>query len=225
MRILVIEDEERVAAFIRKGLEEDGYVVDVAADGGEGLARALGAAYDGIILDMMLPGSSGFDVVRELRQRNVAVPVLAVTARGALNDRVAGLDAGCDDYLPKPFAFSELLARLRALLRRGPAAGAPVIEYAGLRLSIAARTVERDGKMIELTNKEYQLLETLLRCRGQVLTRTALLESVWGYDFETDSNILDVYINFLRKKIDRGHERKLVHTVRGVGYVLRDEGE
>jgi DNA-binding response OmpR family regulator len=225
MRILIIEDEEKVAAFIRKGLEENGYAVDLAATGEEGLERATTVPYDAVVLDIMLPGMNGFEVVRELRRRGVTAPVLALTARGGLDDRVAGLDAGCDDYLPKPFAFSELLARLRALLRRGPAGGVPVLEFAGLRLNVAARTAERDGKSIELTNKEYQLLEMLLRCRGQVLTRTALLESIWGYDFDTESNVLDVYVNFLRKKIDRGFERKLLHTVRGVGYVLREEEE
>jgi len=225
MRILIIEDEEKVAAFIRKGLEENGYAVDVATTGEQGLEQATAAPYDAVVLDIMLPGMNGFEVVRELRRGAVQVPVLALTARGGLNDRVMGLDAGCDDYLPKPFAFSEMLARLRALLRRGPAGGAPVLEYAGLRLNVAARTAERNGKSIELTNKEYQLLEMLLRCRGQVLTRTALLESIWGYDFDTESNVLDVYVNFLRKKIDRGFQRKLLHTVRGVGYVLREEEE
>jgi len=225
MRILIIEDEEKVASFIRKGLEENGYAVDTVATVAEGLSRAVAFAYDAVLLDVMLPDGSGFDLVRELRRRRVETPVLALTARGGLDDRVAGLDAGCDDYLPKPFAFSELLARLRALLRRRQRGGAPVLEYAGLRLDVASRTAERDGKSIELTNKEYQLLEMLLRHPGQVLTRTQLLETIWGYDFESESNVLDVYVNFLRKKIDRQHQRKLLHTIRGVGYVLREQAE
>src|SRR5205085_468555 len=225
MRILIIEDEEKVAAFIRKGLEENGYAVDTSGTIADGLPRALAYAYDAVLLDVMLPDGSGFDLVRELRRRRVQTPVLALTARGGLDDRVAGLDAGCDDYLPKPFAFTELLARLRALLRRRQQGAAPVLQYAGLRLDVATRTAERDGKSIELTNKEYQLLEMLLRHPGQVLTRTQLLESIWGYDFEAESNVLDVYINFLRKKIDRDRGRKLLHTIRGVGYVLREQSE
>src|SRR5205085_6248087 len=186
MRILIIEDEEKVAGFIRKGLEENGYAVDISGTVADGLARALAYAYDAVLLDVMLPDGSGFEVVRELRRRRVDTPVLALTARGGLDDRVTGLDAGCDDYLPKPFAFTELLARLRALLRRRGTGGTPVLEYAGLRLDIATRTVERNGRRHELTNKEYQLLEMLLRRPGQVFTRAALLESVWGYDFDTE---------------------------------------
>jgi DNA-binding response OmpR family regulator len=164
-------------------------------------------------------------VVRELRSRGSDVPVLALTARGTLEDRVAGLDNGCDDYLPKPFAFEELLARLRALLRRGGTSRMPRLEYSGVTLDPASRTVSRDGKPVELTNKEFALLELLMRRPGQVLTRTTMLESVWGYDFDSVSNVLEVYMNFLRKKIDHGFPRKLLHTVRGVGYVLRDEEE
>jgi len=223
MRILVVEDEERVASFIRKGLEESGYVVEVAGTGEDGLDLALASRFDAIVLDMMLPGMSGIQVVRELRARRQETPVLALTARSGLDDRVEGLDAGCDDYLPKPFAFSELQARLRALLRRRQSGASPVLEYAGLKLDIASRTVRRDGKTIELTNKEYQLLEMLLRRPTQVITRAQLLEGVWGYDFDPETNVLEVYINFLRKKIDRAHEKKLLHTVRGVGYVIRDE--
>ncbi len=225
MRILVVEDEEKVASFIRKGLEENAYSVDAAGTGEEGLEKALTGAYDLLILDMMLPGISGLEVVSGMRARQIDTPVLALTARGGLDDRVAGLDAGCDDYLPKPFAFTELLARLRALLRRGAASGPPVLEFGGLRLDVLARTVEREGRTIELTNKEYQLLEVLMRRPGQVLTRAQLLESVWGYDFDPESNVLEVYVNFLRKKIDRSHAKKLLQTVRGVGYVLREEAE
>ncbi len=225
MRILVVEDEEKVASFIRKGLEQMAYGVEIAGNGEEALALATAARFDAIILDVMLPGQDGLSVVRELRRRGSDVPVLALTARGTLEDRVAGLDSGCDDYLPKPFAFEELLARLRALLRRGAVARVPRLTYAGLALDPATRAVSRDGKPIELTNKEFALLELMMRRPGQVLTRTTLLESVWGYDFDSTSNVLEVYMNFLRKKMDHGFSKKLLHTVRGVGYVLRDEEE
>jgi len=223
MRILVVEDEEKVASFIRKGLEQMSYTVEVAGTGEEALGLALATRYDALVLDVMLPGRDGLSVVRELRSRGSDVPVLALTARGTLEDRIAGLDSGCDDYLPKPFAFEELLARLRALLRRGGTSRMPRLEYSGVILDPASRTVSRDGKSIELTNKEFALLELMMRRPGQVLTRTTLLESVWGYDFDSTSNVLEVYMNFLRKQVDLGFPRKLLHTVRGVGYVLRDE--
>jgi DNA-binding response OmpR family regulator len=224
MRILVVEDEEKVASFVRKGLEQSAYTVDVASSGEEGLDYAAINEYAAIVLDIMLPGRDGLSVVRELRTRGIAAPVLALTARSALEDRIQGLDSGCDDYLAKPFAFDELLARLRALLRRQTGSNrSPRLEYAGLVLDPVTRAVTRDGRPIELTNKEYALLEMLLRHPGQVYTRTAILESVWGYDFDAGSNVLEVYMNFLRKKVDHGGERKLLHTVRGVGYVLREE--
>jgi DNA-binding response OmpR family regulator len=223
MRILVVEDEEKVASFIRKGLEQMAYTVEVASSGEEALGMALTSRFDAIVLDVMLPGRDGLSVVSELRARGSDAPVLALTARGTLEDRIAGLDSGCDDYLPKPFAFEELLARLRALLRRGGTARVPRMEYAGVVLDPAARAVTRDGRPIELTNKEFALLELLMRRPGQVHTRTALLENVWGYDFDSTSNVLEVYMNFLRKKIDHGFPHKLLHTVRGVGYVLREE--
>jgi DNA-binding response OmpR family regulator len=225
MRILVVEDEEKVASFIRKGLEQMAYTVELAGTGEEALGVALTSRFDAIVLDVMLPGRDGLSVVRELRARGSDVPVLALTARGTLEDRIAGLDSGCDDYLPKPFAFEELLARLRALLRRGGAARVPRLEYAGVVLDPATRSVARDGKPVELTNKEFALLELLMRRPGQVLTRTTLLENVWGYDFDSTSNVLEVYMNFLRKKIDHGFSQKLLHTIRGVGYVLREEEE
>jgi DNA-binding response OmpR family regulator len=225
MRILVVEDEEKVASFIRKGLEQMSYTVEVAPTGEEALGMALVTRYDALVLDVMLPGRDGLSVVRELRSRGSDVPVLALTARGTLEDRISGLDSGCDDYLPKPFAFEELLARLRALLRRGGTTRMPRLEYAGLILDPASRSVSRDSKTIELTNKEFALLELMMRRPGQVLTRTTLLESVWGYDFDSTSNVLEVYMNFLRKKVDHGFPRKLLHTVRGVGYVMRDEEE
>ena len=190
MRILVVEDEEKVAAFIQRGLEQSSYAVDVASTGEEALDLLAATEYDLILMDVMLPGISGLDVVREVRRRKLEVPVLALTARGELDDRIAGLDAGCDDYLPKPFAFQELLARVRALLRRSTAVRLPVLQYRDLTLDPATRTVTRDGRRIELTNKEYALLEYLMRYPEQVLTRNVLLENVWGYDFETQSNVL-----------------------------------
>ncbi|MCX6380104.1 MAG: response regulator transcription factor [Armatimonadetes bacterium] len=226
MRVLVVEDEEKVASFVRKGLEQSSYTVDVAPNGATGLEYALTNEYGVIIMDSMLPDRDGLSVVRDIRASGNSTPVLALTARGALEDRIQGLDAGCDDYLPKPFAFDELLARIRALLRRQ--AGSTKItqlEYADLKIDPIARRVTRAGRTIELTNKEYALLEVLLRHPGQVFTRTALLESIWGYDFDAESNVLEVYMNFLRKKVDKGAESKLLHTVRGVGYVLREERE
>ncbi len=224
MRILVVEDDEKVGSFIKKGLEQSAYAVDWAATGQEGLDLARSAEYHAIVLDFMLPDMDGLEVVRSLREKGSAAPVLALTARNTLEDRVAGLDSGCDDYLPKPFAFDELLARLRALLRRASSRQVPRMEYGGIVVDPVTRTVTRDGQKIELTNKEYALLEMLMRRPEQVFTRVALMEGVWGYDFDSGSNVLDVYMNFLRKKVDQGFDTKLLHTVRGVGYVLRDEG-
>ena len=221
MRILVVEDDRKVASFIRKGLTEDGYAVDVASDGETGLAMGLDRLHDVIVLDVMLPGKPGFQVVRELRQAKVATPVLLLTARDAVEDKVQGLDAGADDYLTKPFAFAELLARVRALLRRGTAARAPVLQVADLTLDPATRTVTRGGEAITLTNREFALLEYLLRNAGRGLTRTMIAEHVWDYSFDSATNVIDVYVNYLRKKIDAGREPKLIHTVRGVGYVLK----
>jgi DNA-binding response OmpR family regulator len=223
MRILVVEDEEKVAAFIQRGLEQASYFVDVAGTGEAALDQLATVDYDAVLLDVMLPGISGLDVVRELRRQKKEVPVLALTARGGIDDRIEGLDAGCDDYLAKPFALQELLARVRALLRRATAVRLPVLQYRDLSLDPSTRTVTRGTRRIELTNKEYALLEYLMRYPEQVLTRNVLLEQVWGYDFETQSNVLEVYMNFLRKKIDAKTEDKLLHTVRGVGYVLREE--
>jgi heavy metal response regulator len=225
MRILVVEDEEKVASFIQKGLEQSAYSVDWVATAEDGLEMVRAHEYDAIVLDIMLPGMSGLELVRQLRDRGSSVPVLALTARASMEDRVAGLDSGCDDYLPKPFGFDELLARLRALLRRASSRQVPKMEFSGLEIDPVTRSVAREGKPIELTNKEYALLDMLMRRPGQVFTRTSLLENVWGYDFDSSSNVLDVYMNFLRKKIDQGFEKKLLHTVRGVGYVLKDEQE
>ncbi len=221
MRILLVEDDRKVASFIRKGLVEEGHAVDVASEGETGLAMGLDRLHDIIILDVMLPGKPGFQVVRELRQAKVATPVLLLTARDGVEDKVQGLDAGADDYLTKPFAFAELLARVRALLRRGTAAQAPLLQVTDLTLDPAKRTVKRGEEVISLTNREFALLEYFMRNPGRVLTRTMIAEHVWDYSFDSNTNVIDVYVNYLRKKIDTGRERKLLHTVRGVGYVLK----
>ena len=225
MRILLVEDDKKVASFIRKGLEEEGYAVDVAADGEAGLFMGLDRLHDLIILDVMLPKKPGFQVLRELRQAKAATPVLMLTARDTVEDKVQGLDAGADDYLTKPFVFAELLARVRALLRRRAEARSPRLQVADLLLDPATRSVTRDGQPITLTNREFALLEYLMRNAGRVLTRTAITEHVWDYDFDSGTNVIDVYVNYLRKKIDAGHEPKLLHTVRGAGYVLRESHE
>ena len=221
MRLLVVEDEKKVASFIRKGLEEEGYAVDVAADGESGLELALDQVHDLIILDIHLPRMNGLRVLQELRRKKVKTPVLLLTVRATIEDKVLGLDAGADDYLTKPFAFQELVARVRALLRRRAEAEPPVLQIADLVLDPARRTVFRGGEKIELTAKEYTLLDYLMRNPGRVLTRTLIGEHVWDYDFDTSTNVIDVYVNYLRKKIDAGRETKLIHTVRGVGYMLK----
>jgi heavy metal response regulator len=223
MRILLVEDDRKVASFIRKGLTEEGYAVDVAHEGETGLLMGLDRLHDVIVLDVMLPGKPGFQVLRELRQAKVTTPVLLLTARDAVEDKVQGLDAGADDYLTKPFAFAELLARVRALLRRGKSAQFPALQVADLTLDPAARTVKRGGETIPLTNREFALLEYFLRNPGRVLTRTMIAEHVWDYSFDAGTNVIDVYVNYLRKKVDAGREPKLIHTVRGAGYVLKAE--
>jgi heavy metal response regulator len=221
MRILVIEDEKKVARFIKRGLEEAGYLVDAAEDGEEGLYLAEIDDYDLIILDLVLPRKSGLDVCRQLREQNIKVPVLILSARDSVEDKVAGLDMGADDYLTKPFAFSELLARVRALLRRGETLVPLKLSIEDLVMDTVTHTVTRAGKEIKLTSKEYSLLEYFMMNQGKVLTRTMLSEHVWDYTFDTFSNVIDVYINYLRNKIDRDFEPKLIHTVRGVGYVMK----
>jgi len=223
VRILVVEDEEKVASFIRKGLEEERYAVDVALDGEEGLELAELNPYDLIVLDLMLPGLDGFRFIQRLRAQGVHTPILVLTARDSVGDKVKGLDLGADDYLTKPFAFAELLARIRALLRRGAPQAPPVLQVADLTLDPAARRVTRAGKPIELTAKEFALLEYFMRHAGRVLTRTMILEHVWDQSFDSYTNVVDVYVNYLRKKVDQGFEPRLIHTVRGVGYVLREE--
>jgi heavy metal response regulator len=221
MRILLVEDDKKVASFIRKGMEEEGYAVDVAADGETGLQMGLDRLHDLVILDVMLPEKPGFQVVRELRQAKVATPVLMLTSRDTIEDKVQGLDAGADDYLTKPFAFAELLARVRALLRRGSDARAPKLQVADLILDPATRSVSRAGQPITLTNREFALLEYLMRNTGRVLSRTMIADHVWDYNFDSGTNVIDVYVNYLRKKIDADRELKLLHTVRGAGYVLK----
>jgi len=220
MNILLVEDEPKVASFITRGLEAEHYAVDVAADGETGLTRALAGGYDLVILDVMLPKRDGLVVVRELRARGRSVPVLLLTARATLSDKVTGLDLGADDYLTKPFAFAELLARVRALLRRRTAA-TPVLAVADLHLDPATHEVQRGGQRIDLTPREYALLEFFLRNPGRVLSRAVIAQHVWGVDFDTFTNVIDVYVNYLRRKIDAGFEPKLLHTVRGAGYVLK----
>jgi heavy metal response regulator len=223
MRILVVEDEKKVASFIRQGLGEEGYAVDVATDGEEGLAMAMDQVHDLIILDIGLPKMDGLQVLQELRRRKVATPVLLLTVRATIEDKVLGLDSGADDYLSKPFAFQELVARVRALLRRRTEGGPAVLQFADLTLDPTRHTLLRGGKKIDLTAKEFALLDYFMRNPGRVLTRTMIVEHVWDYDFDTGTNVVDVYVNYLRKKIDSDRETKLIHTIRGVGYVMKAE--
>jgi heavy metal response regulator len=221
MRILVVEDERKVASFIQRGLEAENYTVDVAYDGDTGIARALEGHHDLLILDLMLPGRDGAAVLGELRARQHKLPILLLTARAAVTDKVRGLDLGADDYLTKPFEFDELLARVRALLRRGTAAAAPILTLADLVLDPAKRQVTRAGRAIELTAREFALLDFFLRNPGRVLSRAVIAQHVWGVSFDTFTNVIDVYVNYLRRKIDADFEPKLLHTVRGAGYVLK----
>ncbi|HEY8202510.1 MAG TPA: response regulator transcription factor [Actinomycetota bacterium] len=224
MRLLVAEDDRKVASFIRQGLGEEGYAVEVAPDGAAALDLILGGPpFDLVILDVLLPRRDGFAVLRTLREHRIETPVLFLTARDTIPDRVAGLDLGADDYLTKPFAFDELLARVRALLRRGQGRHLPLLKVADLTLDPATREVTRGDRKIGLTVREYALLEYLMRHAGRVQTRPMLAEHVWGLDFDPESNVVDVYVGYIRRKIDGPGERRLIHTIRGAGYVLRDE--
>ena len=223
MKILVVEDETGVAGFVKQGLTETGYVVDVARDGSEGLEYALAYEYDAIVLDIMLPKMNGLDVLREIREKRVKAPVLLLTARDGLDDRVRGLDVGADDYLVKPFAFPELLARIRALLRRPPLQTGNLFQMNTLEMDIIQHEVRRDGKRIELSPREFSLLEMLFRHPNQVLSRTQIVEHVWNFNFFSDTNVVDVYVGYLRRKIDRDSAVPLIHTVRGVGYRLSED--
>ena len=221
MRLLVIEDEQKVANFIKQGLEEEGYAVDHAADGASGLQMALEGLHDVIVLDVLLPKLDGLGVLQQLRRENVTTPVLLLTVRATIEDKVLGLDAGADDYLTKPFAFEEFVARVRALLRRRAETAPPVLQVADLALDPARRVVSRGDTTIDLTPREFALLDYFMRNPGRVLTRTMIANRVWDYTFDAATNVIDVYVNYLRKKIDSGHDPKLLHTVRGVGYVLK----
>lgn len=221
MRILIVEDELKMASLLRRGLHEEGHAADLAHTGDDALWMAGAAEYDAVVLDLMLPGIDGFEVCRRLREGGVWAPVLMLTARDAVEDRVAGLDAGADDYLPKPFSFAELLARLRALVRRGSGERPTVLEVGDLRLDPATRQAWRGEAEVHLSAKEFALLEAFMRRPGQVLSRYQLLEHAWDYGYEHRSNVIDVYVRYLRDKIDRPFERESIETVRGVGYRLR----
>lgn len=221
MRILVVDDEKKIASFIQRGLKENHYVVDVAYDADTALETAEINPYDLIILDVMLDGKDGFAVCEQLRRNKVNTPVLMLTARDSVKDKVRGLDAGADDYLTKPFAFDELLARVRALLRRESSEKSSLIKFGPLELNQLTREVKRDGKDVTLTAKEYALLEYFMLNAGQVITRTMISEHVWKEDFDSFTNVIDVYVKHLRNKIDKGFSSSLIQTVRGVGYVMK----
>lgn len=222
MKILIIEDEKKTAAYLRKGLGENGFVADIASQGEEGLFLARTGDYDLLILDVMLPERDGWSVIVELRRAGKQMPVLFLTARDAVHDRVKGLDLGADDYLVKPFAFSELLARVRSILRRGPGRQPETLRVADLEIDILRQRATRDGRRLELTFKEFLLLSLLARRSGEVLSRTLIAEQVWDMNFDSDTNVVDVHIRRLRAKLDDPFAQKLLHTVRGVGYVLED---
>jgi DNA-binding response OmpR family regulator len=223
MNILVIEDETKVASFLKKGLVQSGYDVDLAADGEEAYQKIQANSYDLILLDLMLPKISGFDLIPRIREQKPSVPIIALTARASVEDRVQGLNLGCDDYLTKPFSFAELLARIQVQVRRGDPTAALELRAADLVLNPLKRKVTRGGKSIELSNKEFFLLEYLLRNKDQIVTRNMIVENVWDASFDNFTNVVDVYINYLRNKIDRDFEPHLIQTIRGVGYTLREK--
>jgi heavy metal response regulator len=223
VRILVVEDEKKVASFIKKGLEEEYYSVDTAFDGKEGFRLAISEEYDLIILDVMLPYKDGFTLLKELRKENKLTPVLFLTAKGSLTDKIEGLNIGADDYLTKPFSFEELVARVRALLRRVSVSKSTELKAGDLILDTQTHKVLRNGNEITLTPKEYSILEYLIRNKNKIISRTILTEHVYDYHFDTDTNVIDVYINKLRNKIDKGFEMQLLNTVRGIGYMIKDE--
>jgi DNA-binding response OmpR family regulator len=225
MRVLVVEDDKPVADFIRRGLEAEQYAVDVAQDGEEAERKVMECDYDLLVLDLNLPRTDGFEVLRSLRARNASTPVLILTVRTQIEDRVKGLDLGADDYLPKPFAFVELAARVRALLRRSDRSPEVTLRVADLALNRVTRTVTRGGREIDLTRREFALLEYLLRHQGRCVTRAMVVQDVWHYTSDTLTNVVDVYINYLRAKVDRGFQPKLIHTIRGVGYQLGEMPE
>ncbi|GAB3561024.1 response regulator transcription factor [Spirosoma luteolum] len=225
MKILVVEDEPKLASFVKKGLEEQSCQVDVAYDGQMGRNMALSNAYDVIVLDVNLPKLNGFDVVQAIRQEKIQTPVLMLTAMGSVDDKLTGFEAGADDYLVKPFEFRELMARLRVLTKRGSESSlqANVLKVADLELDLNEKVARRGNRRIELTAKEFGLLDYLMRNRGRVVSRIDIAEKVWDIHFDTGTNVIDVYVNFLRKKIDKDFPQKLIHTVIGMGYMLKDE--
>jgi len=223
MRILIIEDEKKVASFIKKGLEEEYYAADIASDGKEGLKLAENEEYDLIIMDIMLPFIDGMTLTRELRKRKVSTPILMLTVKDSTDSKIEGLDAGADDYLTKPFAFEELLARIRALLRRNEKAKVSTLKVKGITLDLISHRVIKDGIEIILTPKEFSILEYLLRNKNKVVSRTKLVEHVYDYHFDTETNIIDVFINKLRTKIETGSAAPLIHTIRGVGYIIKED--
>jgi heavy metal response regulator len=221
MRVLVVEDEKKTASFVRKALQAEGFAVDVCHNGDEALSAASATPFDAIVLDIMLPGRDGLAVLRTLRERKQTTPVLLLSARGQVNERVEGLNAGADDYLPKPFELTELVARVRAMSRRGAENKSTMLRVADLTLDALTRRAQRGGKEIELTAREYRLLEFLMRSAGRICGRMSIIEKVWDYDFDPGTNLVDVYIRRLREKIDNDFETKLLHTVRGSGYLLK----
>ena len=220
MKVLIVEDERKTATYLKRGLEENGFIADIATTGEDGGHLAGIQAYDLIILDVLLPGRDGWSVVTDLRRRGIETPVLFLTARDSVRDRVKGLELGADDYLVKPFAFSELLARMRSLLRRGPVKQSTILRFSDLELDLGRHRARRSGQALDLTPKEFQLLSFLLQRSGEVLSRTLIAEQVWDINFESDSNVVEVHMRRLRSKVDDPFEAKLIHTVRGVGYVL-----
>ncbi|MBU0604928.1 MAG: response regulator transcription factor [Candidatus Omnitrophica bacterium] len=223
MRILVVEDEKKIAEFIRRGLKEEGYAVDMAHDGEEGLFLAKTNDYDLVLLDLMLPKLDGLTLCKKLKGAKIKTPVIMLTAKNTVKEKVMGLDSGADDYLTKPFAFEELLARIRAMLRKKDARTPTKLKAADLELDLLTHKVIRGSREIELTTKEFSLLEYLMRNEGTIVTRTMISEHVWDIDFDTFTNVIDVYINYLRNKVDSGSKKKLIHTVRGRGYILKEE--
>jgi two-component system OmpR family response regulator len=220
MHILLVEDELKMARALRRGLEQEGHSVDSTTDGDDALSRGVEFEYDAIVLDVMLPGRDGFSICRELRARDRWAPVLMLTARDAVEDRIRGLDAGADDYLVKPFAFGELLARLRALIRRGASERPAIITVGDVALDPAAHTVTRDGSPVDLSVREFSLLEFLMRHAGEVVSRTRILEQVWDVNYDSFSNVVDVYVGYVRRKLEQPFDRPFIRTVRGVGYVV-----
>lgn len=219
---MLVEDDRRLANYLRKGLSEESYSVDIAADGPDALDSIERLEYDVIVLDVLLPGKDGMAVCREIRDRGIITPVIMLTAKDTVQDKISGLDAGADDYLPKPFSFDELLARIRALLRRAQSYKTRILKLADLELDPSAHKVSRAGRTINLTGKEYALLEYLMRNAGRIVTETNILDHVWDLPAETFTNVVNVYIHYLRNKIDRGFDRQLIHTVRSLGYVMKD---